>query len=213
MDIMVLKNILKVNDAIAQENKKLFAENKVLVVNILGSPGAGKTSLLEKTLEYIHTQIKVGVIVGDIATTFDADRIKKFDIPTLQIETQGACHLDANMIKMAISNFNLEELDLLFIENIGNLVCPSGYQLGEAKRTVVLSVSEGDDKPLKYPGTFINTDSLVISKIDLLPYVNFNLKKTYEEVLGINPKIKIFEISSKEDKGFGHWIDWLSRPC
>jgi hydrogenase nickel incorporation protein HypB len=209
MEIKVLKNVLKANETIALENRRIFKENRVVAINILGSPGAGKTTLLEKSLEHLNRKVKAAAIIGDIATSIDAQRLKRFDIPTLQIETAGACHLDANMVKMAISNFNLKEIDILFIENVGNLVCPSGYNLGEEKRVVVLSVSEGDDKPLKYPNTFLNTDSLVISKIDLLPYTDFDLEKSERDARSINPEIKIFKISAKEDTGFKEWIEWI----
>lgn len=211
MEIKVLTNVLKANDNIALDNKNDFTANQVFAINIMSSPGSGKTTLLENTITLLKPDLRIGVIEGDIHTTFDAERIQKHNIPVVQINTAGGCHLDANLIRNALKNLDLSEIDLLFIENVGNLVCPAEYQLGEHKRVVLLSIAEGDDKPIKYPAVFRNADVLVITKTDLLPYSDFNLERARQDATQINPAIEIFEVSCKTGRGLTAWCDWLRQ--
>jgi hydrogenase nickel incorporation protein HypB len=211
MEIKVLTNVLKANDNIALDNKNDFTANQVFAINIMSSPGSGKTTLLENTITLFKPDLRIGVIEGDIHTTFDAERIQKHNIPVVQINTAGGCHLDANLIRNALKNLDLSEIDLLFIENVGNLVCPAEYQLGEHKRVVLLSIAEGDDKPIKYPAVFRNADVLVITKTDLLPYSDFNLERARQDATQINPAIEIFEVSCKTGRGLTAWCDWLRQ--
>ncbi len=211
MEIKVLSNILKANQAIAAENQQLFQKNQLLALNLISSPGSGKTSILEKTIELLNSTIRLGIIEGDLQTSKDAERINVFGIPVVQINTEGGCHLDANMIKMALPGLPLPEMDCLIIENVGNLVCPASYFLGEDSKIVVLSVTEGDDKPSKYPIIFRESQILLINKIDLLPFTNFNLDIAKEDALQINPDLKIFEISCKNGQGFEDWTTWLAK--
>lgn len=209
MEIKVLSNILKANDAIAEENRQLFSQRGILTLNFISSPGSGKTSILEKTIEQVKNDYRLGIIEGDIQTSRDAQRIHALGIPVVQINTQGGCHLDANMIKMALPGLPLEEIDCLIIENVGNLVCPADYQLGEDMKVAVLSVTEGDDKPSKYPAIFHESRVLIINKMDLLPFTNFNLAAARESALQINPYLEIFEVSCKDGQGLDAWTDWL----
>ncbi|OIP38055.1 hydrogenase accessory protein HypB [Candidatus Desantisbacteria bacterium CG2_30_40_21] len=206
--IKVAASVLKVNDTIALENQAAFRDNNVFVVNVMGSPGAGKTSLLLRTIEALKDNIRIGVIEGDIATSHDAELIQATGVPVVQINTEGACHLDAMMIKMALTHFNLAEIDLLFIENVGNLVCPAGFRLGENARVVVSSVPEGDDKPKKYPGMFRIADGVVLNKIDLLHAFEFNIN-TFKEDVRRAGELPIFEVSCKTKDGLSVWLDWL----
>lgn len=210
MEIKVLTNILKANEAIAEENRQLFSKNGLLVLNIISSPGSGKTSILEKTIELLTSDIRLGIIEGDVQTSKDAERINALGVPVVQINTQGGCHLDANMIKMTLPDLPLGELDCLIIENVGNLVCPANYQLGEDMKVVVLSVTEGDDKPIKYPTIFRESQILIINKIDLLTFTNFDMATAKEYALQINPELKIFEVSCQNGQGFDKWINWLA---
>ncbi|MEW6378047.1 MAG: hydrogenase nickel incorporation protein HypB [bacterium] len=209
MEIKVLSNILKANEAIAEENRQLFSQEGILVFNLISSPGSGKTSILEKTIEHLLPDFRLGVIEGDIQTSRDAERIHALGIPVIQINTQGGCHLDANMVKMALPALPLKELDCLIIENVGNLVCPADYQLGEHMKVVVLSVTEGDDKPSKYPAIFHESRILIMNKIDLLPFTNFDLAAARESALQINPHLRIFEVSCKSGQGIDSWTGWL----
>lgn len=210
MEIKVLSNILKANEAIAEENRQVFSKNALLVFNIISSPGSGKTSILEKTIEGLNQEIQLGIIEGDVQTSKDAERIHALGVPVVQINTQGGCHLDANMIKMTLADLPLGELDCVIIENVGNLVCPANYQLGEDMKIVVLSVTEGDDKPIKYPTIFRESKILIINKIDLLTHTNFDLAAAKEYVLQINPELTIFEVSCRTGQGFGAWTRWLT---
>jgi hydrogenase nickel incorporation protein HypB len=207
--VKVVTNILEANDRIAAGNKKIFDEAKVFVVNIMSGPGAGKTSLIERTIKELNGKIKIGVIEGDIAGTDDADRIEKLGIPVVQINTGGGCHLDANMIREVLEDFPLKDLDLLIIENVGNLVCPAEFNLGEDMKIMLLSLAEGHDKPLKYPLMFQESSALVLNKIDLLPYTNADIGKMKKDSLSLNPKLKIFEVSCKTGEGISEWTDWL----
>lgn len=211
MKISVVKDILEANDRIAQENRNLFDRMGVTVMNLMSSPGAGKTSLLEKTIRGVKGVLRMGVIEGDIQSSQDAERIARMDIPVVQINTGGACHLDGNMIRETFGEFNLEELDLLVVENVGNLVCPAEFKVGEDFKAMILSVAEGDDKPAKYPLMFHESSVLLINKMDLLPYVDCSVKKIRQEALKINPHLTIFEISCKTDEGLEPWFEWLTR--
>jgi hydrogenase nickel incorporation protein HypB len=209
MKVKVVTNILEANDRIAAENKKGFGEAGVYVINIMSGPGAGKTSLIEKTIEAINGKIRMGVIEGDIAGIDDAQRIEKLGIPVVQINTGGACHLDANMIREVMYELPLNELDLLIIENVGNLVCPAEFKVGEDIKVMLLSIAEGHDKPLKYPLMFQESSALVLNKIDLLPYTNVDIGKIKKDSLSLNPTLKIFEVSCKTGEGINEWTNWL----
>ena len=209
MEIKVLSNILKANDAIAEENRQMFSQRGILTLNFISSPGSGKTSILEKTIGQVKNDYRLGIIEGDIQTSKDAERIHALGIPVVQINTQGGCHLDANMVKMALPGIPLDEIDCLIIENVGNLVCPAGYQLGEDMKVAVLSVTEGDDKPSKYPEIFHESRVMIINKMDLLPFTNFDLAVARESALQINPHLQIFEVSCKSGQGFDAWTEWL----
>ena len=209
--IDVQKDILSANEAIALENQRLFSQNGIFVLNLMSSPGAGKTTLLERTIELLKDTLNLGVIEGDIATSYDAERISSHGIPVVQINTGGACHLESTMIKTALSEFNLETLDLLIIENVGNLVCPAEFNLGEDAKVMVLSVTEGEDKPLKYPLMFRLAKALIINKTDLLPYTNCRTEKIVTDVTSLNPELTIFETSCTQNTGLDRWKGWLEE--
>ncbi len=209
MKVTVLKNILSANEQMAQKNKQLLDSHGVIALNIMASPGAGKTSLILKTIASLKDEVKIAVIEGDIAATIDADRISDEGIAVVQINTGGGCHLDANMVANALQNLKLEEIDLLFIENVGNLVCPAAYKLGEHKRVVMTSTPEGDDKPQKYPVMFTEAEAIIINKIDLLPLLDYDPNALKRTVSGLNPDAAIFELSSTTGQGFERWLDWL----
>jgi len=209
MQVKVVSRILQANDRMAEENRKRFEERGLFVVNLMGSPGSGKTSLLEATIRALKPRLRIGVIEGDIMGSDDAERIGALDVPVVQINTGGACHLDANMISVVLADLPLEELDLLIIENIGNLVCPAEFNLGEHRKMVVLSVTEGHDKPLKYPLMFEESSALVINKIDLLPHVDTDIAKVRRDALSLNPGIKLFEVSCRTGAGIEAWAEWL----
>jgi hydrogenase nickel incorporation protein HypB len=207
--VTVERKILKKNDELAEENRQLFKKNRIFTINLLSSPGSGKTSLLEKTLERLNHSIKIGVIEGDVQTDNDAQRVARYEVPVVQIVTNGGCHLEAKLVQNALDNFTLSSLDLLIIENVGNLVCPANYDLGEAHKIVMVSTTEGDDKPAKYPAMFRVSDMMIINKIDLLDYVDFDLQQVRKHALTINPNLYIIELSCKTGQGFDAWIDWL----
>ncbi len=209
MKVSVVKNILEANDRIAQENRAIFDEKDLLVFNLMSSPGAGKTSLLEKTIDALKEDLKIGVIEGDIQSSQDAERIAEKGIPVVQINTGGACHLDGNMIRDTFKEFDFDALDLLVVENVGNLVCPAEFKVGEDFKAMILSVTEGEDKPAKYPLMFHESKVLLINKIDLLPYVDCSVEKIKEETLKINPGMTIFEISCKTGEGLDAWYNWV----
>ena len=209
MKVSVVKNILEANDRIAQENRAIFDEKDLLVFNLMSSPGAGKTSLLENTIDALKEDLKIGVIEGDIQSSQDAERIAEKGIPAVQINTGGACHLDGNMIRDTFKEFDFDILDLLVVENVGNLVCPAEFKVGEDFKAMILSVAEGDDKPAKYPLMFHESKVLLINKIDLLPYVDCSVEKIKEEALKINPEMTIFEVSCKTGEGLDAWYNWL----
>ena len=207
--ITVERKILKKNDEIAAENRRLFNENQIYVINLLSSPGSGKTSLLEKTLELLNKEVAIGVVEGDVQTDNDAQRISRYQVPVVQIVTNGGCHLEALLVQNALKNFDLGSLQFLVIENVGNLVCPANYDLGETLKVVMMSTTEGDDKPAKYPAMFRVSDIMIINKIDLLDYVDFDLEKAKAHALQINPKLHIFELSCKTGQGIDQWLSWL----
>jgi hydrogenase nickel incorporation protein HypB len=209
--ITIERKILEKNDEIAMENRSLFARHGVFVINMVSSPGAGKTSILERSLERLKGELKVAVIEGDVQTDLDAQRVARYGVPAVQIVTRGGCHLEANLVRDALKNINLSGLQILIIENVGNLVCPSNYDLGEAMKVVVASTTEGDDKPLKYPAMFRNASVLVINKIDLIPYVNSSLATLRTNALQINPDLKIFETSCTTGAGMDEWCSWLAQ--
>ena len=211
MKVSVVKNILEANERIAQQNRSLFDEKGLTVMNLMSSPGAGKTTLLEKTIDALKDQLRLGVIEGDIQSSQDAERIANKGIPVVQINTGGACHLDGNMIRDTFGEFDFDNMDLLVVENVGNLVCPAEFKVGENFKAMILSVTEGDDKPSKYPLMFHESSVLLINKIDLLPYVDCSLERIKEEALKINPKLTIFEISCKTGEGLTDWFDWLKE--
>jgi hydrogenase nickel incorporation protein HypB len=207
--ITIERKVLERNDEIARQNRALLKQHGILAFNLVSSPGAGKTSIVERTLVQLGKDLKVGVIEGDVQTDFDAQRVARYHVPVIQIVTNGGCHLEARLVQEALSQMDLRGLDVLIIENVGNLVCPANYDLGEAMKVVVLSTTEGDDKPLKYPGMFRNASVLLINKIDLLPHVNCNLAELKNNALQINPHLQVFETSCTTDAGIAEWCGWL----
>ncbi len=210
MEIKVVKDIMGANDQIAQKNRQLFDQNKVFVVNVMASPGAGKTSLILETIKRLKGKVKVGVVEGDISSSLDAEAIGQEDVPVVQINTGGECHLDANMTASALGSLPLDKIELLLIENVGNLVCPAEFRIGEDIRILIASTPEGDDKPFKYPLMFHEADAVLINKIDLLPYLKFDVDAFTKAIKGINQKAKIFPISCTTGQGIDEWVSWLS---
>lgn len=209
--VTVERKILKKNDEIANENREILKGNNIYALNLLSSPGSGKTTLLEKTLSILKDELNIAVVEGDVQTDNDAQRIATFNVPVVQIVTNGGCHLEAKLVQNAFESFDLIKLDLLIIENVGNLVCPANYDLGENKKVVLVSTTEGDDKPLKYPAMFRVSNVLIINKTDLLDYVDFDVETVKKNALSINPKLKVFEVSCKTGDGLNYWIDWLKN--
>lgn len=210
-EIEVMANLLRSNDLQAEVNRKHFIKNKCLAINIMGSPGAGKTTLLERMLLHLKDSFSVAVIEGDIFTSKDADRIAEHQVPVVQINTGGACHLDSKMVEKVLPEFQWEKIDLMIIENVGNLVCPADFDLGEEFKVVVLSVVEGDDKPSKYPVIFRNSKVAILNKMDLLPLVEADLNIMKNDIRKINPEIEIFEISCRTGEGIEAWTKWLGE--
>lgn len=213
-EIKIVKKVLDVNDTIAEQNRSLFAEKEVFVLNVMSSPGSGKTSILEKLLSRIAQNMKSAVIVGDICTSNDADRLSRSNVPVVQVNTDafgGDCHLAAHVIKTAINSFDLDDVALLIVENLGNLVCPAEFDIGEDMRIVVLSVTEGEDKPLKYPLMFRVCDAALLNKIDLLPHLDYNKKEAVKNIHQVNPSMPVFELSAKTEEGLEAWCDWLKQ--
>ena len=207
--IDVKADILGKNDAVAEELRNLFKEKHVFVLDLMGSPGCGKTTLREKTMQALKDDINMAVIEGDLFTSKDADRIDRYGVPVVQINTAGGCHLDAPMIKKAIENIDLDKLDLLVIENVGNLVCPAEFDIGEQKRAVVLSITEGDDKPMKYPLMFKLASIVLLNKTDILKFCNFNLDGATEDIKTLNPGVEVLPVSCSLGDGLKPWLDWL----
>ena len=211
MRVAVVKNILDANSRIARENRKLFDSHNLTVINLMSSPGAGKTTLLEQMGNHFGEKIRIGVVEGDIQTSLDAERVAAAGLQAVQIETDGACHLDANMIQNALDDLDLDTLDLLVVENVGNLVCPAEFNVGEDHKVMMLSVTEGDDKPYKYPLMFKESRVLLISKVDLLPHLRCDVEKIKEAARSINPELVIFEISSYTGQGLEDWHHWIQE--
>ena len=211
-EIKVVRRVLDVNEKMADENRKIFSQNGIFVLNVMSSPGSGKTMTLEKTLAKIMPEYKSAVIVGDICTTNDADRLAVSGAPVVQINTDefgGDCHLAAHVIEKAVGGLELDDIDLLIVENVGNLVCPAEFDIGEDARVVVLSVTEGEDKPVKYPLMFRVCEVALLNKIDLLPYLDYDKDKAIDYIHQVHPDMPIFEISSKTEEGFEPWLEWL----
>ena len=211
MKVEVMENIFDENDRTADDLRAMFVDKNVFVINLMGSPGSGKTSLLEKTLGSIAQKFSVAVIEGDLFTDRDAARIDRLNVPVIQINTVGGCHLDAPMIKKTIESLDLDALDVLIIENVGNLVCPASFDLGETINVTVLSITEGDDKPLKYPLIFKESSAVLLNKIDLIEHTNFDLKSARNDLKSINPSVEIIETSCTKDSGLQRWCDWLEN--
>ncbi len=207
--ITIERKVLEKNDELAQRNRRMFFERGTFVINMVSSPGSGKTSILEKTLEHLKGQLRIAVVEGDVQTDLDAQRVATFGVPVVQIVTNGGCHLEAKLVSDALQNLPLDDIQLLIIENVGNLVCPSNYDLGEAMKVVVASTTEGDDKPLKYPSMFRNASVLIINKIDLVPYLNCSVETLKQNALKINPNLRVFETSCTSGKGIAEWCQWL----
>lgn len=211
MRINVMTDVLEANDRLAASNRQVFDRNRNLVLNLMSSPGAGKTTLLERTAESLNGKLRLGVIAGDIETTRDAERLERQGLPVVQLTTGSACHLDANMIASALARLDLANIDVLFIENVGNLVCPAEFRLGEDIRIMILSVTEGDEKPLKYPLMFRESSLLLINKIDLLAYTNFSVQEAKANARKVHPDIEIMDMSCVTGAGIPEWTEWLSN--
>jgi hydrogenase nickel incorporation protein HypB len=207
--IPIVEKILSANDHLAQENRARIDAAGVFAINIMASPGAGKTSLIEQTVSALKSKLRIGMINGDIATSFDADRASAAGATAVQINTGGDCHLDAVMLQSALAQLDLPNLDLLIVENVGNLVCPAEFQLGTHKSILVASIPEGDDKPYKYPGMYRGVDAVVINKMDLLPYVTFRTDFFKKGIEALNPGVTQFEISCRTGDGLDNWLNWL----
>jgi hydrogenase nickel incorporation protein HypB len=214
--IEIVQNILGANDSIAAQNQRLLNKYGVFAINIMSAPGAGKTSLILQTIAKLKNKLSIAVIEGDVASTIDAEKVESHATAVVQINTKNmpeSCSLIANMIDYALKNLPLEDIDLLLIENVGNLICPSEFALGEHKRVVISSLPEGDDKPIKYPMIFADADAVVINKMDFLPYVDFDIAAFCRAVEGLNPKVKFFEVSCKTGAGIEDWCSWLLKEA
>lgn len=211
--VQVVERILSANDQIAAENRARLDARGVVAINIMASPGAGKTSLILRTVGALRGRLRVGVVEGDIASRVDADKVAAAGVPVVQINTGGQCHLDAPMVGRALDELPLGELDVLFVENVGNLVCPSGFRLGQRWDVVVSSTSEGDDKPLKYPGIFTEADVVVVNKIDLQPYLDYDEAAFRQAVRALNADVPIFALSCKTGQGIADWAEWVVGTC
>jgi hydrogenase nickel incorporation protein HypB len=214
MEIKVVRKVLDVNNTMAEQNRKLFSDKNVFVLNVMSSPGSGKTTMLGKTIGRLMPEVRTAVIVGDVSTTNDADRLAKTGAPVVQVNTDafgGDCHLAAHVIAKAAEDFDLEDVDLLIVENVGNLVCPAEFDIGEDAKAVVLSVTEGEDKPLKYPLMFRVCDVAILNKIDLLPYLEYDREEAVRNILQVHQEIPVFELSARTEDGMGPWVAWLTE--
>lgn len=207
--INVRQSVFEENNKIAMKNREFFDSLNLFVVNLMSAPGAGKTSIVERTIDALKEKLKIGVIEGDVTSSIDAEKLEKKGISTIQLNTGGECHLDANMISQAIENFNFDGLDLVIIENVGNLICPAEFKVGEDMKVMILSTPEGHDKPKKYPLMFMESSALIINKVDLLPYIETDLDTLIKNAKEINPSIQIFKTSAKTGKGIKEWAEWL----
>lgn len=209
--ISVIENIFSANDHLATENQTLLENSGVYSLNLMASPGAGKTSLIEQTVTHLSDKLRLAVIDGDIATSLDADRAAAAGAVAIQINTGGECHLDAVMLNQALLKLDLEQIDLLIVENVGNLICPASFKIGTHKNILIASIPEGDDKPYKYPGMYKGVDALVINKIDLLPYVEFDMNYFRKGVQNLNPGVDIFPLSCRSQEGLDQWLEWVQN--
>jgi hydrogenase nickel incorporation protein HypB len=208
-ELPVLEEILSANDKVALENRRVLDRHGVLAVNVMAAPGAGKTSLIMATIEALRGSLRLAVVEGDVAGRVDADKIAATGTPAVQINTGGGCHLDAPQVQAALGQLPLDRIDLLFIENVGNLICPTGFDLGEHRKVLIAHLPEGDDKPIKYPGMFIAVDALVLNKTDLAPYVDFDLSAFEAAFRALNPRAPLFQVSCKTGEGLDAWVAWL----
>jgi hydrogenase nickel incorporation protein HypB len=211
MEIAIMKAVLEENDNRALEIQALLKKKNIVLLNLISSPGSGKTTLLERTLEHLGTKYSIAVIEGDITTARDAERLEKYNIPIVVINTDGACHLNSMSIKNALKNFDLDNLDIIFVENVGNLVCPSEFNIGEDAKIALLSTSEGDDKPAKYPLLFRESALMLLNKIDLIPYTNFSKESFYGDLEKINKDLPVIETSCTKNVGLTAWFDWIEQ--
>jgi hydrogenase nickel incorporation protein HypB len=212
---VVQENVLDANDTLARANRDLFDRAGTYTINMMSSPGAGKTALLERTLERLRNQLRLGVLEGDVQTTLDADRLARFHIPLVQVNTDpgfgGECHLDANMVRSGLGELPLDDIDILIIENVGNLVCPAEFRVGEDVRVMVYSVTEGEEKPLKYPLMFRSADLVLVNKVDLLEHLDFNLEQFLGNLDAVNPGVRPILTSARTGQGVDEWCDWLGQ--
>lgn len=214
---VVMEGVLDANDALAQANRERLDRAGTYAINLMSSPGAGKTTILERTLERLRSSIRMGVMEGDVQTTLDADRLERFGIPIVQVNTDpgfgGECHLDANMVRYGLPALPLRDIDLLIIENVGNLVCPAEFKIGENSRVMVFSITEGEDKPLKYPLMFRSVELVLINKLDLLPHLDFNLDLLLRNLEAVNPGVERILMSARSGQGIEEWCSWLTARC
>jgi hydrogenase nickel incorporation protein HypB len=212
---VVLENVLDANDTLARTNRDMFDRAETYTINMMSSPGAGKTALLERTLERLRNQLRLGVLEGDVQTTLDADRLARFHIPLVQVNTDpgfgGECHLDANMVRSGLGELPLEDIDILIIENVGNLVCPAEFRVGEDVRVMVYSITEGEEKPLKYPLMFRSADLVLVNKVDLLEHLDFDLEQFLGNLDAVNPGVSTILTSARTGQGVDEWCDWLGQ--
>ncbi len=208
--VTIERKVLEKNDALAEHNRRVLSLRGIFAINLVSSPGAGKTSLLERTIEHLRDTVRMAVVEGDVQTDLDAQRVAKYGVPVVQIVTNGGCHLEARLVQDALAQLDLTSTDVLVIENVGNLVCPANFDLGEAMKVVVLSTTEGDDKPLKYPAMFQRASVLVINKVDLVPYTNADVAVMRANALSVNPGLTIFETSCRTGQGIAEWAGWIS---
>ncbi len=213
VNIKVLRNVLEANDQLAARIRERLTQHHVTTINLISSPGAGKTSLLEKTIAALQGQTRIGVLEGDIATTRDAERVGKLGVPVVQLLTGGACHLEAPLVERGLSELDLTALDLLFIENVGNIACPAEFDLGETAKVGILSVTEGHDKPGKYPLLFHEIRALVLNKVDLLPHTDFDRAAFLRDFRNLNARAPVFEVSCRTGEGLAAWLHWLEHAC
>ncbi|MGI6546923.1 MAG: hydrogenase nickel incorporation protein HypB [Bacillota bacterium] len=211
MRVVLRSKVLQSNEQAAVANRELFGKHGLAVINMMSSPGSGKTTILEQTARTLQGEVKIGVIEGDIQSTLDAERIAASGAEAVQINTEGACHLDASMVAAAVQELPMSELDLIVVENVGNLVCPAEFDLGEDARVIVLSVTEGNDKPLKYPVMFRQATAIVVNKVDLIEHTDFDRAALEQDIKDLNPRAQLFWVSARTGEGIGEWCEWLKR--